>query len=151
MILKNHVVLVYLKQGTGTGKSLAYCLGAIPVALSLNKKLCISTATVALQEQLLNKDLPLFRQFSDLAFDFGVVKGRGRYICASKLELAADANASSDEALWHAPPAKQDIEVVKKLWQAWLDKKWDGERDSWPTPISNVIWQQIQCDKFTLQ
>ncbi|PKF56387.1 ATP-dependent DNA helicase DinG [Alteromonadales bacterium alter-6D02] len=138
-----------IEAGTGTGKSLAYCLGAIPVALSQGKKLCISTATVALQEQLLNKDLPLFRQYSRLEFDFAVVKGRQRYICASKLELVADAQSSDDNALWHQAPSKDDLTLVKKLWQAWLDKEWDGERDSWPTPISPLLWAQIQCDKFT--
>lgn len=137
-----------IEAGTGTGKSLAYCLGGIPLALSLGKKLCISTATVALQEQLLNKDLPMFRQFSRLEFKFGLIKGRQRYICASKLELAADTQASSEQTLWHQPPDKDAIALVKKLWNAWLDKSWDGERDSWPTPISNTIWLQIQCDKF---
>lgn len=137
-----------IEAGTGTGKSLAYCLGSIPLALSLGKKLCISTATVALQEQLLNKDLPMFRQYSRLDFKFGLIKGRQRYICASKLELAADTQASNEQPLWHQPPNKDDLLLVKKLWKAWLDKKWDGERDSWPTPIPNNIWQQIQCDKF---
>lgn len=137
-----------IEAGTGTGKSLAYCLGAIPLALSLGKKLCISTATVALQEQLLNKDLPMFRQYSRLDFKFGLIKGRQRYICSSKLELAADSQASSEQTLWQQPPDKDALLLVKKLWQAWLDKSWDGERDSWPKPISNVIWQQIQCDKF---
>jgi len=137
-----------IEAGTGTGKSLAYCLGAIPLALSLGKKLCISTATVALQEQLLNKDLPLFRQFSRLDFKFGLIKGRQRYICASKLELVADSQASDAQTLWHQPPDKDALLLVKKLWRAWLDKKWDGERDSWPQPIANNIWQQIQCDKF---
>jgi len=137
-----------IEAGTGTGKSLAYCLGTIPLVLSLGKKLCISTATVALQEQLLNKDLPMFRQYSRLDFKFGLIKGRQRYICASKLELAADTQASNEQPLWQQPPNKDDLLLVKKLWKAWLDKKWDGERDSWPTPIPNNIWQQIQCDKF---
>lgn len=137
-----------IEAGTGTGKSLAYCLGAIPLSLSLGKKLCISTATVALQEQLMNKDLPMFRQYSRLDFKFGIIKGRQRYICASKLELAADTQASAEQTLWQQPPDKASLLLVKKLWQAWLDKKWDGERDSWPTPISNLLWLQIQCDKF---
>jgi len=145
---KNRRIAV-IEAGTGTGKSLAYALGGIPVALSLGKKLCISTATVALQEQLLNKDLPMFRQYSGLAFDFGVIKGRGRYICTSRLELAADQNAATEQAVWQTPPDNKDLLLVKKLWQAVLDKKWDGERDSWPTPISNTLWHHIQCDKFT--
>lgn len=49
-----------MEAGTGTGKSLAYCLGALPYALSKNQKLVISTATVALQEQLIEKELPFF-------------------------------------------------------------------------------------------
>ncbi|NRA61353.1 MAG: ATP-dependent DNA helicase DinG [Psychrobium sp.] len=138
-----------IEAGTGTGKSLAYCLGAIPLALSLGKKLCISTATVALQEQLVQKDLPMFRQYSRLDFSYALIKGRARYICSSKLELAADENASSEQTLWQQKPDHSDIKLVKELWQAWLDKEWNGERDSWPATISNLIWAQIQCDKFS--
>ena len=138
-----------IEAGTGTGKSLAYSLGAIPLALSSGKKLCISTATVALQEQLLTKDLPMFRQYSRLNFTFGVVKGRQRYICASKLELIADTKASDTAMLWPQQPAAADLKLIEKLWQAWLDKKWDGERDSWPIPINDLIWQQIASDKFS--
>lgn len=137
-----------IEAGTGTGKSLAYCLGSIPLALSLGNKVCISTATVALQEQLLEKDLPMFRQFSRLDFSFGLIKGRQRYMCASKLELVADNNASDTQATWLQSPDKASIQSVKDLWQAWLDKQWDGERDSWPSPIADIVWQQIQCDKF---
>ena len=138
-----------IEAGTGTGKSLAYCLGAIPLALSTGKKLCISTATVALQEQLLAKDLPLFRQYSRLDFQYGVVKGRQRYICASKLELLADSKASNEIALWQHQPDKSDLDLISALWQAWLDKKWDGERDSWPKVIKDSIWQHIASDKFS--
>lgn len=141
--------LAVIEAGTGTGKSLAYSLGAIPLALATGKKLCISTATVALQEQLLAKDLPMFRQYSRLEFDFGLVKGRQRYICTSKLELLADSKASDSTALWHQKPSNADLSLIDKLWQAWLDKTWDGERDSWPTAINDLIWQQIASDKFS--
>lgn len=136
-----------IEAGTGTGKSLAYCLGSIVLARALNKKVCISTATVALQEQLLNKDLPMFRQYSDLDFSFGLIKGRQRYICTSKLELLADPNAS-DSAPWQQPPDEAIIKLTKELWRAWTNKEWDGERDSWPKPIPDTLWYQIQCDKF---
>ena len=137
-----------IEAGTGTGKSLAYCLGAIVLAKSLNKKVCISTATVALQEQLLDKDLPLFRRISDLDFSFGLIKGRQRYICASKLELLADPNASDSQATWQQPPDEGTLKLIKKLWKSWTEKEWDGERDSWVTPIPDILWYQIQCDKF---
>ena len=53
---EKHVVVV--EAGTGTGKTLSYCLAAIPIAKARGLKLIISTATVALQEQVLHKELP---------------------------------------------------------------------------------------------
>ena len=61
-----------IEAGTGTGKSLAYMLAAIPYALAQKKKVVIATATVALQEQLVNKDLPFFQQHSKLLFEFSL-------------------------------------------------------------------------------
>ena len=58
--------IITIEAGTGTGKSLAYSLGSIPLALSRNKKVCIATATVALQEQLVDKDLPFLKKHSGL-------------------------------------------------------------------------------------
>ncbi len=61
--------MIVAEAGTGIGKSLAYLMAAIPVAV-LNRKIVISTATVALQEQLVNKDLPLYRRLTDREFSF---------------------------------------------------------------------------------
>lgn len=79
---KNRILVA--EAGTGIGKSLSYLMAAIPVAVMNNRKVVISTATVALQEQLLNKDLPLYRRISDLNFSFILAKGRQRYCCAEK-------------------------------------------------------------------
>ena len=68
------------EAGTGTGKALSSIPGPIPLALASKKKVCIATATVALQEQLLHKDLPFFLEQSGLNFRFGLVKGRQRYV-----------------------------------------------------------------------
>ena len=59
-----------IEAGTGTGKTIAYSLAAIPVAKALKKKLVVSTATIALQEQFVFKDLPDIRQHSGLSFSF---------------------------------------------------------------------------------
>ncbi len=69
--------------------SLSLCPGAIPVARLTQKKLVISTATVALQEQLIHKDLPFYHRHSELPFRFMLVKGRQRYCCEHLLEQAA--------------------------------------------------------------
>ena len=54
--------IITIEAGTGTGKSLAYTLATIPLALAQEKKVVIATATVALQEQLVDKDLPFFKK-----------------------------------------------------------------------------------------
>ena len=58
----NQAGIAVVEAGTGTGKTLAYLLAALPVALAKERKLLISTATVALQEQILNKDLPALKE-----------------------------------------------------------------------------------------
>ena len=80
--------IVVVEAGTGTGKTLAYLLAALPVALAQEKKLLISTATVALQEQILDKDLPNLQKTISLPFSFALAKGRGRYLCLVKLDKA---------------------------------------------------------------
>jgi len=65
-----------VEAGTGTGKTIAYAVAAIPVARALGKKLVISTATVALQEQLVLRDLPDLQQAGALDFSFALAKGR---------------------------------------------------------------------------
>ncbi len=67
--------MLVAEAGTGIGKSLSYLMAVIPVAVYNNRKVVISTATVALQEQLVNKDLPLFRRITDREFSFILAKG----------------------------------------------------------------------------
>ncbi|RLA48560.1 MAG: ATP-dependent DNA helicase DinG, partial [Gammaproteobacteria bacterium] len=75
-----------IEAGTGTGKTIAYAVAAIPMAQALGKRLIVATATIALQEQFVNKDLPDIRQGSGLEFSFALAKGRRRYVCLSKLD-----------------------------------------------------------------
>ena len=76
--------LCVVEAGTGTGKTLAYALAAIPIAREANKTLVIATATVALQEQILQRDLPDILHHSGLSFTLSLSKGRRRYLCLSK-------------------------------------------------------------------
>ena len=79
--------VVAVEAGTGTGKTVAYSLAAIPTAKAAGKRLVIATATVALQEQIVYKDLPDLMRNSGLNFSFALAKGRGRYMCLSKLDM----------------------------------------------------------------
>ncbi|MBN2470937.1 MAG: DEAD/DEAH box helicase [Anaerolineae bacterium] len=74
-----------VEAGTGTGKSIAYLLPAIYWSLRNNERVVISTDTINLQEQLLNKDIPLLKQLLGLEFTAAVVKGRNNYLCPRRL------------------------------------------------------------------
>jgi ATP-dependent DNA helicase DinG len=143
---KSRRILV-AEAGTGIGKSLAYILAALPVSQANNKKLVISTATITLQEQLINKDLPFFLQYGDYQFSFTLAKGRQRYCCEHK--LLATQQTSVQPVLFEEKPKPGDKVLLKRLTDTYLAGKWKGDRDSWPTPIPNRIWQHIVSDKFS--
>ena len=92
---KTQAPVCVVEAGTGTGKTIAYAIAAIPIAKSLEKTLVISTATVALQEQIVYKDLPDILSHSGLSFSVALAKGRGRYLCLSKLDKALQDGESS--------------------------------------------------------
>lgn len=141
--------IIVVEAGTGIGKSLSYLLGAIPLGIASKKKVCIATATVALQEQLLHKDLPFFLQHSGLNFKFGLVKGRQRYVCLAKLEGMMGSQDSSQMAMWQTKPDQSQVEQLQKIHQDYHQKKWNGELDSLKEPIPDFLWQQICCDKHS--
>ncbi len=142
--------IITIEAGTGTGKSLAYSLGSIPLALSRDKKVCIATATVALQEQLVDKDLPFLKKHSGLDFNFTLAKGRQRYVCRQKLNQAVTNDDSPQVGFTFAEkPQAHDIRMLNNMHKALSDNSWSGDIDSWPDPVNHTIWQQIQADKHS--
>jgi ATP-dependent DNA helicase DinG len=79
-----HHLLV--EAGTGVGKSFAYLLPAVEYATRYKKRVVISTHTIALQEQLIDKDIPLIRAVHPEEFTAVLVKGRSNYLCKRRLE-----------------------------------------------------------------
>jgi len=141
--------IITIEAGTGTGKSLAYSLGAIPLALSRDKKVCISTATVALQEQLVDKDLPFLKNHAGLKFDFALVKGRQRYVCRQKLSQAVTTDSPQAGFAFAEKPKASDIRTLNAMHKALSDGSWHGDIDSWKSPVPHHIWSQIQSDKHS--
>ncbi len=135
-----------IEAGTGTGKTIAYAVAAIPVAQALGKKLVVSTATIALQEQLVNKDLPDIRHHSGLEFDFVLAKGRRRYVCLSRLDKALDAGSQEQAVIPLYPdefsPAafSEALPVYREMLDALGRGEWDGDRDNWMREIPEDIW-----------
>lgn len=137
-----HERIALVEAGTGTGKSLAYLLATIPYALAKNKKIVIATATVALQEQLVSKDLPFFQRHAGLEFEFCLVKGRQRYACIERLT-----ERLHQPELF--PAAKGRVEpMIQELLDAWYNRSWLGDRDSLPFAVPDSLWHDIQADPF---
>ncbi|OUS26295.1 hypothetical protein A9Q99_18880 [Gammaproteobacteria bacterium 45_16_T64] len=146
----NHVCVV--EAGTGTGKTVAYLVSAIPMAQALGKKVVISTATVALQDQIVSKDIPDLLINSSLSFSYQLAKGRGRYLCLSQLDQLMSAGGSDDPnmALWEELRAVTVDKDSAKLYQALamaVDQgRWDGDRDSWEDEIEDAAWRRVTTD-----
>lgn len=148
--LGNHICVV--EAGTGTGKTIAYLLPALAIAKAMGKKLVVSTATVALQEQIVSKDLPELLRHSDLSFSFALAKGRGRYLCLSKLDnvLAEyESGLNPTRALYEdemPSVTAQGIKLYQSMMEALASNKWSGERDTWPQALEQEEWQIITTD-----
>ena len=140
-----------LEAGTGTGKTLAYLLAALPVAKARGKRLVLATATVALQEQVLHQDLPSLKAHSGLSFDFALAKGRGRYVCVAKLDAAMDGaeenpTLSLFEQSLDAATGDDFKALVAAMGDAYGNGRWEGDRDSWGEAIDDGHWRRLTVD-----
>ncbi|HET6470732.1 MAG TPA: DEAD/DEAH box helicase, partial [Pseudomonadales bacterium] len=134
-----------IEAGTGTGKTAAYCLAAIPIAQALDKRLVVATATVALQEQIVLRDLPDLAARTGLEFSYTLAKGRQRYVCLKRLDdqLRADAQdalpmfeASSDDARM----------TYQQMLHAFARGEWDGDVDGWAAGVDEAHWRGVTTD-----
>ncbi len=141
-----------IEAGTGTGKTIAYAVSAIPMAQALNKRLVVSTATIALQEQFVNKDLPDIKKHSGLDFSFTLAKGRRRYVCLTKLDGALAGGQDEADFLPLYPeemgiPLSVDaIPVYTAMLDAIGRGEWDGDRDNWPESVAEETWFGVSTD-----
>ncbi|MXN27063.1 ATP-dependent DNA helicase DinG [Delftia sp. CH05] len=154
--------IAVVQAGTGVGKSLAYSIPAISMALARGTRVLISTATVALQEQLVNKDLPALAQQLEQPFKFALAKGRGRFVCKLKLERLASTGEAQDEDLDDlfaeekaqaqsrvARPALEleaRMQFYKNMANALASQAWDGDRDSLETPPEAEAWSPVAAE-----
>ncbi|EIL90613.1 ATP-dependent DNA helicase DinG [Rhodanobacter spathiphylli] len=141
-----------IEAPTGTGKSMAYLIAGVEVARAQKKKLLIATATVALQEQLVQRDIPLYLQLNGIEAKVALAKGRGRYLCPRNLLMAANsihdaqmglAGFESDLMLWAKPPQARDKQSLAKLRVAFDHNEWNGDMDSAPEPVSDLLRPMI--------
>ena len=140
-----------VQAGTGTGKSLAYLVPALRHAVLTGRPVVISTATIALQTQLIRKDLP--RIVEALAPHlprtptFALLKGRGNYLCRHKLDggypVEDPGSLFAEAAVDPASGASERLgDQVRRL-RAWADETETGDRDSLEDPVSDRAWRQV--------
>jgi ATP-dependent DNA helicase DinG len=127
-----HSVLL-LDGPCGVGKSLAYLVPSIHHALRTGQRLVIATATIQLQDQLLEKDLPLLQRALGWKFSFTGLKGRGNYACLEAIEdLPADLG----------PPGPRRDSLKRLL--RWIDDPaCDGDKSHAPAVTDDRTWSKI--------
>ncbi|MBF0108625.1 MAG: ATP-dependent DNA helicase [Magnetococcales bacterium] len=122
-----------VEAGTGTGKTLAYLL---PL-LHLGRKVIVSTATRALQDQIVGKDIELVRQLLSRPFKVAVLKGRANYLCHfrhQQMHLSA----------FSLPPEKR---FALGGIDRWLKQTTSGDRDDCHEgPHDPDLWNQLHAD-----
>jgi ATP-dependent DNA helicase DinG len=130
-----------VQAGTGTGKSLAYLVPALRLAADKQGPIVVSTATIALQRQLIDRDLP--RLAEALRFplrhtpQFAILKGRNNYLCLNKLRNVPD---DSQQTLFQATSALGAH--VQRLHQ-WAGNTTGGDRDEIVPGVPDQAWRQV--------
>ena len=132
-IEQKHHLLV--EAGTGVGKSFAYLLPAINYAVKYKKRVVISTHTISLQEQLIDKDIPLLRSVYPDEFSAVLVKGRSNYLCQRRLQQARQRQAFLFDQEKH----------LQSLWmvEEWSNKTTDGSLADLPQLPDSEVWDKV--------
>lgn len=162
--------IAVIQAGTGVGKSAAYLATTVTIALARKTRVVVSTATVALQEQLMRKDLPALAAVLATPFAYALAKGRGRYVCKLKLErlVGTGSDAGSDlfdvdddaqpaAAPWGKQrrdqggqdPQERRLLLYGTLADALAAGQWDGDRDSLPEQPDLRDWSPIAAERHT--
>lgn len=141
-----------VQAGTGTGKSLAYLVPALARAVGADEPVVVSTATIALQRQLVDRDLPrLAESLADVlprAPEFALLKGRGNYLCLNKIHNGSSAGGVTEtgdrpqEELFE-PVATSALGVDVKRLIAWSSDTDTGDRDELTPGVPDRSWSQV--------
>jgi len=137
-----------VQAGTGTGKSLAYLVPAIAKAVETEEPVVVSTATIALQRQLVDRDLPRLADSLTDALprrpEFALLKGRGNYLCLNKIHngSATEPEDRPQEELFEPMAASALGRDVQRL-IAWSSETDTGDRDELTPGVPDRSWSQV--------
>ena len=132
---REHLVV---EAGTGVGKSLAYLIPAILFATANSKKAVVSTHTINLQEQLIEKDLPMLEKILPVKFHFAMLKGRGNYLCTRRLHKAMQ----QADGLFTSPEAQE----LQRIYE-WSKKTNDGSLSDFDIEPDAKVWSHVCSER----
>ena len=140
--LQRHLLV---QAGTGTGKSLGYLVPALARVGESNQPIVVATATLALQAQIVNRDIPRLLQAleprPESQAQVALLKGRNNYLCLHKLEGGYPED--EPDALFDMPSSTSRVgEEVVRL-REWADRTETGDRDELKPGVSDRAWAQV--------
>ena len=134
--------IAVVEAPTGVGKTIAYLLPAVLWAVRNRERVVVSTRTINLQEQIVEKDIPTLAKCIDEEFKAVLVKGRSNYLCWRRLERAvSEATLFQDEG---------DAEDLKRIIE-WAKKTEDGTLSDLPFVPGRELWEQICSEADSCQ
>lgn len=135
-----------LEGATGIGKTFAYLIAGL-LALKPKQQLVIATATVTLQEQLMEKDLPLILNALSLPYSAALAKGRRRYVCLQKLYHYNEQAQFELNLMGMETPLKSSEEKrIQQLQKQLRSKSWSGDLDSLDEQLPVKLHMQLTTD-----
>ena len=132
----HHLVV---EAGTGVGKSFAYLIPAINHVVEQGKKVVISTHTISLQEQLMDKDIPFLRAVSGEEFSAVLCKGRSNYICLRRLEQATRKSSQ----IFPEFRLADELSMI----QEWAQSTPDGSLSDLPRQPQWQVWEKVCAEQ----
>jgi len=133
-----------VQAGTGTGKSLAYLVPAVRHSVMQQATVVVSTATIALQRQLIDRDLPrlaaALKPVLGRAPAFAILKGRRNYLCLHRLRTGAEDDPQ--DALFDPRAASAVGKQVQRLHE-WAARTETGDRDELVPGVTEQAWRQV--------
>ncbi|AEF86604.1 probable ATP-dependent helicase YoaA [Treponema primitia ZAS-2] len=134
----NEDAIIAAEAGTGVGKSFAYLLPAMDYALANEERIVISTATINLQQQLYEKDIPLVSGAMNKKIKAVLIKGRGNYLCRRRLDDALREMELFDDE-------KENLEAIA----AWGETTASGSRSDLSFLPLDTLWSRV-CSEADL-
>lgn len=127
-----------VEAGTGVGKSLAYLIPSIFYAARNRKKAVISTHTINLQEQLMEKDLPMLSRILGVQFKYTMLKGRNNYLCTRRMQKAMQ----QADSLFTSP----EVQELHRIYE-WSKSTQDGSLSDFEVEPDPKVWMQVCSER----